>query len=110
MNKAALKRRQEMLQNVNPSRNAWLQGYAAALAQVNRLFDQPTIIASVLATDSISGFRLQYAGAEKFDIKELKKAYAHQSPSVAKNKWNGSTPSTRTAAARRRHAALDDFR
>jgi len=57
-----------------PEANAWLQGYAAALAEVNRLYDQPSTIKSVVVGAGLYLEDFKGAGVESYDLKQLRKA------------------------------------
>lgn len=89
LSKAAATRRRKMLEYATPERDAWLRGFAAALASINRMHDRPSFIADALIEQGLTGFRLQFAGAEQGDLRELRKAYAHLSPSEQRRRWHG---------------------
>ena len=78
-----------MLAMATPERDAWLQGYAHALATMNRQHDQPSYIADAFAADGLTGFQLDWAGAEGGDIRELRKAYKHLGRGESHRRWNG---------------------
>lgn len=50
------------------------QGVGLALAEVNRMFDQPTIVRSVLDSMGLSVGQIQTAGVDDYVLKELRKA------------------------------------
>jgi hypothetical protein len=89
MSKAAAARRKKMLVRATPERDAWLCGFAAALAAINRMHDRPSFIADALIDQGLTGFQLQYAGAERDDVRELRKAYQHLSPAEQQRRWYG---------------------
>lgn len=53
MSKAAMARRKKMLTPATPTRDAWLCGYAAALAAVHRLYHEAQIVESVITVSRI---------------------------------------------------------
>jgi hypothetical protein len=57
--------------------NSWLCGFGLALAEVNRGFDQPTIVAEVARAAGLVGKKglaeLKAAGLDEYDLKELRK-------------------------------------
>jgi len=52
----------------------WLRGYAAALAAVQRLHHQSSIVVSVMLADGLSLAIFRKAGVEPFDMSQLEKA------------------------------------
>lgn len=57
---------------LNP-KSPFLQGYATALASLIRLYDKPSLVKSVMTMDGITLKKLIDAGAEEFDLKQLRK-------------------------------------
>jgi hypothetical protein len=55
-------------------RDAWLCGYAAALANVDRQHDQPTIVRNCMDGDGLTVKMLRDAGVEAYDLDPIKKA------------------------------------
>lgn len=89
LSEAAKARRQKRLVQATPERDAWLCGFAAALATMNRQHDRPSFIEDALAAEGITGFYLQIAGAEPDDLRELRKAYQHHAPCDQRRLWHG---------------------
>jgi hypothetical protein len=54
---------------------AFRQGVGLALAEVNRMFDQPTIVRSVMDGMGLSLGQLRTAGVDDYDLRELRKAF-----------------------------------
>lgn len=52
----------------------WRQGFGLALAEVNRMFDQPTIVCSVMEAANMTVAKLKCAGLDDYDVAELRKA------------------------------------
>lgn len=53
--------------------NSFAQGVALALADLNRKFDQPAMVADVLEETGLTIKQLRAAGVEEHDLRELKK-------------------------------------
>lgn len=52
----------------------WLQGFAAALACVDRTFDRPTMVKSVMEGYGVSVKMLRDAGVERYDLAVIREA------------------------------------
>jgi hypothetical protein len=51
----------------------WMQGFACALATLNRLYDHPGLVEGTLVGSGITIAMLKRAGVEDYDLVELKK-------------------------------------
>lgn len=89
LSKAAKARRKKLLTHATAERDAWLCGFAAALATLNRYHDRPSMIADVISIEGLTGQRIQLAGAERDDVRELWKAYTHLPPAERTRRWRG---------------------
>lgn len=58
-------------------RDEWMCGYAAAVAAVQRLYREHTIARQVMICDGVTPEKLEAAGVEEFDMKEIRKAWKH---------------------------------
>ena len=74
---------QDAMQEINTPRAAappqvvvdeWLCGYAAALAAVQRLYDETTLVKEVMRCDGLTVEHLRAAGVEEFDLKQILRA------------------------------------
>jgi hypothetical protein len=54
----------------------FLRGFAIALADLNRLHDQPTMVRDVIDGAGLTLADFKRAGVEPYDLKELRKAFA----------------------------------
>lgn len=62
------------------------QGFALALAEVNRKFDQPTIVAEVMRDAGLDLAELRAAGVDKYDLDEIAKCLpSEQAKNMAKH-------------------------
>jgi hypothetical protein len=57
------------------NRNEFLCGFAIALADLNRLHDQPGMVRDTIDGANLSLADFKRAGVERYDLDELKKAY-----------------------------------
>lgn len=55
-------------------RDAWLCGYAAALANLDRQHDQPTMVRDCMVGDGVTIKMLKDAGVEAYDLDPIKEA------------------------------------
>ena len=53
----------------------WLCGYAAALAAVQKLYHESSIVTGVLIGDGLTLEHLRSAGVEQVDLNQIEKAY-----------------------------------
>jgi hypothetical protein len=53
----------------------FLRGFAIALADLNRLHDQPTMVRDVIDGAALTLADFKRAGVEPYDLKELRKAF-----------------------------------
>ena len=53
----------------------FLQGFGIALADLNRLHDQPGMVRDTIENAGLSITDFKLAGLEKYDLDELRKAY-----------------------------------
>lgn len=60
--------------------NVLYQGIAIALASLNRMHDQPTMVCDVLRGFSITLDDLRQAGVERYDLDEIRKCLAQGGP------------------------------
>ena len=60
-------------------RDEWACGYAVALAEVNRISDNPTLVAEVLRSAGLTIAELARMGLDDFDLDELRKCVAEDS-------------------------------
>jgi hypothetical protein len=73
--KRVARRNKKMHEDASQERDAWLRGYAAALAAVHRLYHEAQIVESVMRADGLTPLMLAAAGAESFDMKEIRRAW-----------------------------------
>jgi len=57
-----------------PQVDEWLCGYAAALAAVQRLYHESSLVKNVMICDGITVAHLRTAGVEEFDLIQIVKA------------------------------------
>lgn len=69
----AVKKKKPVAKNT-ASRDLFTCGYAAALAAVIRMYDQPTIVRNVMSGDGLTLKDFKKAGVEEFDLDILRKA------------------------------------
>ena len=58
----------------SPQADSWLCGYAAALAAVQRLYGETTLVKEVMKCDGLTVAHLRAAGVESFDLIQIVKA------------------------------------
>lgn len=63
-----------MMARLTEHERGFRYGVAIALADLNRMFDQPTMVSEVLGNFGYTIAMLKTAGVETYDLKELRKA------------------------------------
>lgn len=61
---------------LNPTKAAWMQGFAVALTTINRMYDNPTVCKGAALTVAKSVAVFKAAGCEDYDLKELRKIWS----------------------------------